>query len=93
MSALRTATPATCSVVTVFSLSVNAYVGTPPIRRSVASRHATIVGSVLSSTGITTRNRDQASHAHHNAVRRPPMRGPSPQSHCNHRPGSTIQGR
>lgn len=31
------------------------YVGTPPIRPSVASRHATMFGSVLSHTGITTR--------------------------------------
>jgi hypothetical protein len=27
---------------------------------------------------MTTRNRDQASHAHHRLVRRPPRRGPSP---------------
>jgi hypothetical protein len=93
ISGLRTAIVATWSIDTVFSLSVNAYVGTPPIRRNVVSKQDTMVGMVLSSTGITTRNRDHASHAHHKLVRRPLIRGPSPQSHCSHNPGSVIHGR
>src|SRR6266536_1295115 len=44
MSGWRTGTPATRSEVTVRSLSVRPYVGTPSNRRSVASRHATTVG-------------------------------------------------
>ena len=80
-------------VVTVFSLSVSAYAGTPPIRRKVVSRQATIVGNVLSQTGITTRYRDHASQAHQSEVRRPRIVGPSPQSHCNQSPGSVTQGR
>ena len=50
-------------------------------RRSVASSAATIVGSVLSQTGITTRNRDQASHAQNSQRRtagRPAARRRSP---------------
>ena len=90
----RTATPATCSTVTVFSLSVSAYVGTPPSRRSVASRQATIVGSVLSQhrrsrPGTATRPATRTQH-------RPPAAdraGPSPQSHCSHSPGSVTHGR
>lgn len=34
------------------------------MHRRVLSRHAVIVGRVFSNTGITTGNRDQASHAH-----------------------------
>ena len=49
-----------------------------------------MVGSVLSNTGMTTLNRDQASQAHHNDVRLPPMRGPSPQSHCSQSAGSGV---
>ena len=59
----RPAIPATCPVETVFSLSVNQYVGTPPNARIDRSRHAITVGNVLSHTAITTRNLDQASHA------------------------------
>jgi hypothetical protein len=59
----------------------------------VVSTHATIVGRVRSQTAITTRKRDQASHAHHRFVRRPATRGPSPQSHCSHSPGSVTHGR
>jgi hypothetical protein len=54
-----------------YSANRFASVGTRPafaIRRNVASRQATTVGTVLSQIGITTRNRDQASHAHHNTV-------------------------
>lgn len=58
-----------------------------------ASVAVDLVGRVLSKTGMTTRNRDQASHAHHSDVRRPPMRGPSPRSHCGQSAGSAIQGR
>jgi hypothetical protein len=61
--------------VTVFSLSVNAYTGTPPSRRSVVSRQAITVGIVLSIVGSTTRKRDQASQAHHRNVRLPLIRG------------------
>jgi hypothetical protein len=82
-----------CSTVTVFSLSVSAYVGAPPIVRSVVSRQASSEGRVRSQTGSTTRNRDQASHAQNTNVRRPAMRGPSPQSNCSHNPGSGIHGR
>jgi hypothetical protein len=92
-SALRTGIRATCSTVTVFSLSVSTYVGTPPIARNVLSKQDATVGNVLSRTGITTRNRDQASHAHHSQVRRPSTRGPSPQSNWHHIPGSGIHGR
>ncbi|CAL9330140.1 hypothetical protein SUDANB120_00054 [Streptomyces sp. enrichment culture] len=42
---------------------------------------------------MTIRKRDQGSHAHHKLVRLPSMRGPSPQSHCNHIAGSVIHGR
>lgn len=41
------------------------------MRRNVSSRQAAIVRIVLSQTGITTRNLDQASQAHHSCVRRP----------------------
>jgi hypothetical protein len=68
-------------------------VGTPPNRRNVVSRHANNVGNVLSTVGSTTRNRDQASHAHHNWVRFPETVGPSPQSNCSQSPGSGIHGR
>lgn len=82
-----------CSTVTVFALSVSTYVGAPPIRLSVVSRQATSVPSVQSQTGITTRNRDQDSHAQNSQVRRPAMRGPSPQSNWSQRAGSGIHGR
>ncbi len=83
---------------TVFSLSVSAYTGTPPIRRSITSRHAISVGSVRSHVGSTTRNRDHASHAQNSSVPRgspsgPGTSGPLPQSHCSHNPGSVIHGR
>src|SRR4051794_29122593 len=100
MSGCRTATPATCSTVTVFSLSVNRYDGTPPIRRNVVSRQATSVGRVRSQVGITTRNLDHANHAQNNSVARitpgfvgSGTFGPQPQSNCSHRPGSVIHGR
>lgn len=38
MPGLVTAIPATCSIVTVFSLTVRTYVGAPPRRRSVTSK-------------------------------------------------------
>src|ERR1700674_6052783 len=63
---LRTAMRAMWSTDSVFSLSLNPYVGTPPNRRSVASMQAMTVGSVLSRIGSTTRKRLQASQAHHN---------------------------
>jgi hypothetical protein len=81
MAGLRTAIPATCSVVTVFSLSVNRYVGAPPRRRSVTSRAAITLGEVLSRIANTTRNRDHASHAQNNVVLTPSMTGPSPKSY------------
>src|SRR5687767_3191062 len=81
---------AMCSTVTVLSLSVNAYAGTPPNLPNVSAKQDTTLGNVLSNVGITTRNLDQASHAHHNDVRRPPIRGPSPQSNCSHSPGSGV---
>ncbi len=46
-----------------------------------------------SQTGITTRNRDQASHAQNSCVFRPVISGPPPQSHCSHIPGSGTHGR
>jgi hypothetical protein len=79
--------------VTVFALSLSRNAGTPPTCRNVASRQAISEPIVWSHTGITTRNRDQASHAQNNCVLRPSMRGPSPQSNCSHRPGSAIHGR
>lgn len=51
------------------------------------------VGRVLSQIGITTRNLDQASQAHHSVVFRPPITGPSPKSYCSQSPGSVTQGR
>ena len=74
-----------CSTVTVFSLSVNAYAGAPPNRRNAVSKQASNVGRVRSQAGITTRNRDQASHRQNSSVARaaPPAHGtigPSPQS-------------
>src|ERR1035437_9817058 len=60
MPGLRTAIPATCSVVTVFSLSVNRYVGAPPSLRSVTSRAAITLLAVLSRIANTPRNRDHA---------------------------------
>ncbi len=70
---------------TVFSLSVNAYVGAPPSRRSAVSTHDSNVGKVRSQVGITTRYRDQASHKQNSNVARaaPPAHGtigPTPQS-------------
>ena len=72
---------ATCSVVTVFSLSVSLYVGQPPNRRSVVSMQAITVGSDLSRIGSTTRNRHQASQAQYSVVARSSMTGPSPKSY------------
>src|SRR5439155_10808355 len=85
--------PATCSTVTVLALSPSRYVGAPPMRRKVASRHAISVPRLWSQVGITTRNRDQASHAQNRLVLRPFTRGPSPQSNCSHSPGSGTHGR
>ena len=67
-----------CSTVTVFSLSVNTYVGTPPRRRNVTSRAANTEGRVLSRIGNTTRNLDQASQATNKVALTPSMTGPSP---------------
>ena len=55
--------------------------------------HQVRVPSCWSQAGITTRNRDQASHAANSWVFRPLISGPSPQSHCSHIPGSGTQGR
>lgn len=79
--------------VTVRSLSVSAYVGLPPKRRSVSSRQAMTVGIVRSKVGMTTRNLDQASQAHQRRVSRPAILGPLPQSNWSHIPGSGIHGR
>ena len=65
----------------------------PPAARSAWSMHQVSVPSCWSQTGITTRNRDQASHAANSCVFRPLIRGPSPQSHCSHIPGSGTHGR
>jgi hypothetical protein len=53
-----------------------------------------------SQVGITTRNRDQASHAQNSSVARitpgaagSGTFGPHPQSNCSHNPGSVIHGR
>jgi len=89
----RTGTPATRSSVTVFSLSVSRYVGAPPTARNVVSRHDTSVPIVRSHVARMTRNRDHASQAQNKFVRRPPIRGPSPQSNCSHIPGSGTHGR
>jgi len=93
MAGLRIAMPATCSTVTVFSLSVNAYVGHPPRRRKVTSMQAITVGSVLSKMGSTTRNRHHASQAQNSVVLRPAIVGPSPKSYWSHKPGSGTHGR
>lgn len=90
---MRTAIPATWVAVTVFSLSVNTYVGAPPSLRSVTSNAASTEGSVLSRNASTTRNRDQASHAQNSTVAAPPILGPSPKSYCHHIPGSVTHGR
>ena len=87
-----------CSTVTVFSLSVSAYVGAPPTRRNAVSTQDNNVGRVRSQAGITTRNRDQASHRQNSSVARaaPPAHGttgPTPQSNWHHIPGSVIHGR
>ena len=68
--------PATRSTVTVFSLSVNAYVGAAPMTHNVASRHEIKVPRVRSHVGMTTRNRDHASHAQNSSVRRGVPSGP-----------------
>jgi len=93
MFGLRTGSPATCAVVTVFSLSVKTYVGAPPNRRKVTSRAAITLGRVLSRIASTTCYLDHASHATNNVVRAPSMTGPSPKSYCNHIPGSVTHGR
>ena len=67
-----------CSLVTVFSLSVNTYVGTPPIRRNVTSKAANTEGRVLSRSGSTTRNLDHATQATNSTVLTPSINGPSP---------------
>ena len=67
-----------CSTVTVFSLSVNTYVGTPPRRRKATSRAANTLGIVLSRIGNTTRNLDHANQATNNTVFTPSITGPSP---------------
>ena len=64
----------------------------PRAQRRVQARRSG-VPRVWSQVGITTRNRDQASHAQNSYVRRPPIRGPSPQSNCSHIPGSGTHGR
>lgn len=51
------------------------YVDTPPIRRNVASSAPITDAKVLSLSGITTRNRDQASQATNNTVAEPPRAG------------------
>jgi hypothetical protein len=48
---------------------------------------------VLSSSGRTTRNLDQASHRQNSTVAAPFTSGPSPKSYCAHMPGSGIHGR
>src|SRR5438105_4475202 len=68
MVGCRTAMRAMWSSVSVFSLSLNPYVGAPPKRRRVVSMQAMTVGNVLSRTGTTTRKRLQASHAQNNHV-------------------------
>ncbi|WP_432835236.1 hypothetical protein [Dactylosporangium sp. CA-092794] len=75
---------------TVRALSPSRYVVAPPIRRGVASTQAINVPNVWSQVGITTRDRDQDSHAQNRLVFRPPMRGPSLQSNCSHNPGSAA---
>ena len=86
-----------CSTVTVFSLSVNTYVGTPPSSRNVRSNAAITDGCVLSRNAITTRNRDHANQATNNTVLTSPLRpattGPSPKSYWSHSPGSVTHGR
>jgi len=64
-----------------------------PNARNEASRHAAIDGTVLSSTGITTRNLDQASHATHNVTRPSTTFGAWPRSLCIQSPGSTPHRR
>jgi hypothetical protein len=78
MSGLPMRDPGDVPDAEVFSLSVSPYVGAPPNRRSVASIQAITVGTVRSHVGCTTRNRDHASHAHHNDVGRPSIEGPGP---------------
>ena len=90
---MRTGTPAMCSTVTVFSLSVNRNVGTPPAMRRAVSIAANTLGWDLSSNGNTIRNRHHASQKQNRIVAVPPIRGPSPKSYWAHNPGSGIQGR
>ena len=78
---------------TVFSLSVSTYVGTPPSSRNVRSNAAITDGCVLSRNAITTRNRDHANQATNNTVFTPSTTGPSPKSYCSHSPGSVTHGR
>ena len=47
---------------------------------------------VLSSNGITTRNRHHASHRQNSTVAAPFTAGPSPKSYCAHIPGSGTHG-
>ncbi len=63
-------------MVTVLALSVSTYAGTPPIVRSVASKHAANVGNVWSQTGMITRKRDHATHAQNSNVDRNRPSGP-----------------
>ena len=92
-SGLRTAMRAMVSIVTVRSLSLSAYVGTPPNCLRHWSIHEMRLGIVLLFTASTTRKRLQASHAQNNHVLAPLTDGPSHQSNWNHMPGSGIQGR
>jgi hypothetical protein len=80
-----------CSTVTVFSLSVYAYVGAPPITRSVASGQPNNVGKVRSHVGSTTRNRDQPSQAQNSNVPRP-SRVPHPSRTAATVPAQPRQG-
>ena len=78
---------------TVFSLSVSRYAGTPPGRRSATSAAARTEGWDLPGSGSTTRNPGQASHRQNKITVVPPIRGPSPKSYCAHIPGSGTHGR
>jgi hypothetical protein len=69
---------ATWWVVTVFSLSVNTYVGAPPKIRKQRSKAEITDGMVRSESAMITRKRDQASQAQNSTVLRPPITGPSP---------------
>ena len=93
MSGCRTAIPATCSTVTVFALSVSRYVGAPPIRRSVASRHAIRLPIVLIPRRDHHPEPRPGQPAQNNCVAPPADPRAPPQSNCSHIPGSGIHGR